>query len=189
MLDRQRRRFWGLAFASACALGLLLRLSLAPAGRPVDDKRGWLSGWFEPPAAPAVNYPLIDGQRLRQQDLLGKVVLIHFWATSCSVCVREMPALVALHERLAPRGYAMVAVAMAYDRPDFVLHFARTQVLPFSVALDLNGELARAFAPITGTPSSVLVSAQGQVIRRWEGEPASWGELEQFIESRLPPRS
>ena len=131
---------------------------------------------------------MIDGQRLSQANLRGKVVLVNFWATSCVICVREMPGLIRLHQQLAHRGFEIVAVAMAYDRPDFVLHFARTQALPFPVALDLQGELAQAYAPVAVTPTTILVGPDGEVIRRWVGEPASWPALESLIESNLSSR-
>lgn len=143
--------------------------------------------WPTTERAPEVTYALIDGQRLTQANLRGKVVLVNFWATSCVVCVREMPGLIRTHEKFAGRGFETVAVAMAYDRPDFVLYFARTQALPFPVALDLQGSLAQAFGPVAVTPTSVLIGPQGNVIRRWVGEPESWPALEALIESNLVP--
>ena len=145
---------------------------------------GWRF-WFHPERAPEVTYALIDGQRLSQSSLRGKVVLVNFWATSCVICVREMPALIQLHQQFSHRGFETVAVAMAYDRPDFVLHFARTQALPFPVALDLQGVLAQAYAPVVVTPTTILIGPEGEVIRRWVGEPASWPALESLIESNL----
>jgi peroxiredoxin len=147
---------------------------------------GWRF-WLPPERAPAVTYALIDGQRLSQASLRGKVVLVNFWATSCVICVREMPSLIRLHQQFAHRGFETVAVAMAYDRPDFVLHFARTQALPFPVALDLQGTLAQAYAPVVVTPTTILIGPEGEVIRRWVGEPASWPALESLIESNLTP--
>jgi peroxiredoxin len=150
----------------------------------------WMSWrfWRTPERAPEVTYALIDGQRLSQASLRGKVVLVNFWATSCVICVREMPGLIRLHQQFAQRGFETVAVAMAYDRPDFVLHFARTQALPFPVALDLQGDLAQAYAPVVVTPTTILINPDGEVIRRWVGEPASWPALESLIESNLASR-
>ena len=162
--------------AHAVVLSLVLLASLS--------FLGWRF-WLTPERAPAVTYALIDGQRLSQESLRGKVVLVNFWATSCVICVREMPGLVRLHQQFSHRGFETVAVAMAYDRPDFVLHFARTQALPFPVALDLQGVLAQAYAPVVVTPTTILIGPEGEVIRRWVGEPASWSALESLIESNL----
>ena len=158
---------------------------LVLAGLPVVGLAGLGYQWSRPPAAPDVTYRLIDGARVRQQELLGKVVLVNFWASSCVNCIKEMPALVQTHERFAPRGYETMAVAMAYDRPDFVLHFASTRQLPFKVALDLQGEVAQAFGRVSVTPTSVLIGADGRIVQRWVGEPESWTTLHNLIESKL----
>ncbi|UCE31778.1 MAG: TlpA family protein disulfide reductase [Burkholderiales bacterium] len=145
------------------------------------------AGWrmLEPDAAPQVTYKLIDGRRIAQQQLRGKVVLVNFWATSCVTCVREMPALAETHRRFSARGFETVAVAMAYDRPDHVLHFARTRALPFAVALDLQGETAAAFGDVAVTPTSFLIDRDGRIIEQWVGAP-DFDALHALIERRLP---
>ena len=42
--------------------------------------------------------------------LAGKVVLVNFWATYCVPCRKEMPALVSLHNKLAPKGFQLVTI-------------------------------------------------------------------------------
>ncbi len=44
-------------------------------------------------AAPALTFAAMDGQKIRLYDLRGKIVLINFWATSCGICLKEMPDL------------------------------------------------------------------------------------------------
>lgn len=48
--------------------------------------------------------------------LKGKVVLVNFWATYCVPCRKEMPALVALHNRLAAKGLQLVTISA--DEPE-----------------------------------------------------------------------
>ncbi|MGA0927604.1 MAG: TlpA disulfide reductase family protein, partial [Burkholderiaceae bacterium] len=75
----------------------------------------------------------------------GQVVLVNFWATSCTSCVAEMPELIETHQRYKDKGYETVAVAMSYDPATYVLNFANTRNLPFKVALDQNDTLAKAW--------------------------------------------
>jgi peroxiredoxin len=135
-------------------------------------------------AAPAVTYTLLDGRSASSASWPGKVMLVNFWATSCAVCVREMPQLAALHQRLAARGYDTLAVAMAYDPPAHVANFVATRSLPFGVAIDNTGVIARAFGDVRETPTSVLVDKQGRIVRRYVGAP-DFDALRALVEQLL----
>jgi peroxiredoxin len=112
------------------------------------------------------------------------VTLVNFWATTCVTCVKEMPALVATHQKFAPRGYETVAVAMSYDPPAWVLNFAQSRQLPFKVALDNTGEIAKAWGDVKLTPTTYLVDKRGQIVKRYVGEP-EMAALHSLIEKLL----
>jgi hypothetical protein len=59
--------------------------------------------------------------------------------------MEEMPQLAATQRRYARRGLRMFAVAMPYDRPDRVVDYSRRNPLPFPIALDVRGNIAREF--------------------------------------------
>lgn len=143
-----------------------------------------LSGCAAREAAPESSFLLLDGSRTSTADLRGKVTLVNFWATTCVTCVKEMPALVATHQKFAPRGYETVAVAMAYDPPAWVLNFAQTRQLPFKVALDNTGAIAQAWGDVKLTPTTYLVDKQGRIVKRYVGEP-EMGALHQLIDELL----
>lgn len=121
--------------------------------------------------APASKYLLLDGSQLSSDALRGTVLLVNFWATSCVSCVKEMPDLVATHERFASRGFDTIAVAMSYDPPSYVLNFAKSRALPFKVALDHTGEVARAWGDVQLTPTTFVVDRRGNIVKRYVGEP------------------
>lgn len=138
----------------------------------------------EPVAASEVVFTTIQGQRISLAELRGKVVLVDFWATSCAVCLNEMPEIAGIHRRLSARGLVTIAVAMPYDRPDFVLHYAARNALPFAVALDPQGRVTQALGPVRGTPTLILIDRAGRVVRRIEGE-SDLAALERLIEREL----
>ncbi|MEQ1659939.1 MAG: TlpA disulfide reductase family protein, partial [Hylemonella sp.] len=73
---------------------------------------GWLllrTPGFGP--APDSTFVLLDGSRQSTADFRGRVVLVNFWATSCTACVAEMPKLMATYDKYRERGYDTVAVA------------------------------------------------------------------------------
>lgn len=134
--------------------------------------------------APDVALTSIDGTTTRLGDLRGNVVLVNFWATTCVTCVNEMPMLAATYRKFAARGYRTFAVAMPYDRPDWVLDFQSKRRLPFDIVLDTQGELARAFDDTRVTPTTFLIDREGRVVKRYIGAP-DVGELERRIERLL----
>lgn len=141
-------------------------------------------GLFDPRPVPSVAMTTIGGEQLRLDELHGSVVLVNFWATTCAVCIREMPRLADLFEKYRSRGYRTVAVAMPYDPPDRVLDYLKRHPLPFDVALDVDGAVFRAFGDVPGTPTSFLVDARGNIIRKYLGEP-DFTDLEARIQSAL----
>ena len=123
------------------------------------------------PVAPDVRYTTLDGQSARLGTLKGKVVLVNFWATTCTSCVAEMPKLVETHRKFAPRGYETVAIAMNYDPPEYVRNFAARSGLPFTVALDTTGEAAKGFEEVRLTPTTFVIDRQGHIVQKFLGEP------------------
>ncbi|MFY8126637.1 MAG: TlpA family protein disulfide reductase [Hydrogenophaga sp.] len=130
-----------------------------------------LTGCLGQNSAPDAEYLLIDGTRLPSQALNGKVTLVNFWATTCISCVKEMPALVETHQKFKDRGFETVAVAMSYDPPAWVLNFAQSRQLPFKVALDHTGDIAKVWGDIKLTPTTFIVDRQGSIVKRYVGEP------------------
>lgn len=126
--------------------------------------------WSQP-AAPDSAYTRLDGTHSRIGELKGKVVLVNFWATSCVTCVKEMPQIVATHEKFKAQGFETLAVAMSYDPPAYVANFASSRKLPFTVVIDNTGEIARQFDDVKATPTTVLINKRGEIVKRYVGEP------------------
>jgi peroxiredoxin len=133
---------------------------------------------------PAVGFTLLDGTQSSTVALRGQVVLMNFWATTCAVCVRKMPQFVELHQRYRERGLATVAVAMPWDPPASVAHFAETRRLPFAVVIDNQGLVTRAFGDVKATPTSFLIDRRGKVARRYVGEH-DFADVQRKVEQLL----
>jgi thiol-disulfide isomerase/thioredoxin len=127
-------------------------------------------------AAPQSSFVMLDGSKTDTSQLKGKVTLVNFWATSCTTCVAEMPKLISTYEKYRPKGFDTIAVAMSYDPPSYVVNFAKTRKLPFSVAIDNTGEVAKAWGDV--------VNKRGEIVKRYIGEP-DLAELHQLIERLL----
>jgi peroxiredoxin len=136
------------------------------------------------PVAPDVRFVTLSGQSLATSDLRGKVVLVNFWATSCVACVEEMPRMIEAWRKFSPRGYEMIAVAMSYDHPNLVADFAQSRALPFKVALDADGAVARGFGNVNATPTTFVLDRRGRILKRYLGEP-DWAEFHALVERAL----
>lgn len=134
----------------------------------------------------APNFSLIslDGEKITSQSLRGKVVLVNFWATSCSTCIHEMPKMVETYNKFKKQGFELVAVAMSYDAPNYVIDYTQTRKLPFKVTYDVSGQLARSFGGVEGTPTTFVIDKNGTIIRRYQGEP-TFQELQQLLSNVL----
>ena len=145
---------------------------------------GVYAGWNRPITPADVNFIGVHGDQFAMSSLKGKVVLVNFWATSCSVCVSEMPKMVQTFEKYREQGLETVAVAMSYDPPDRVFAYAQQNKLPFRVTLDIFGKAMQAFGGVRGTPTTFLVDRSGKIVQRFEGEP-DFGKLGVLIEREL----
>jgi peroxiredoxin len=134
--------------------------------------------------APESTFVLLDGSRQTTADLRGKVTLVNFWATSCTTCVAEMPEIIATHNKYHAKGFDTLAVAMSYDPPSYVVNFAESRKLPFKVALDNTGAVAKAWGDVRLTPSTFIVNKRGEIVKSYVGAP-NFSELHQLIEKLL----
>lgn len=149
---------------------------------------GGVAGCSGRDPAPSFGYTLLDGAKGHTDALRGKVVLVNFWATSCVSCVKEMPQIVATHQRFKARGFETLAVAMSYDPPAYVANFAQTRQLPFGVVIDNTGAIARAFGGVRATPTTLLIDRSHFEVWRHEGEP-NFGALQERIGQLLEARA
>ena len=134
--------------------------------------------------APAVVFTTLKGERISTAELKGRVVLVNFWATDCPVCVKEMPDMVSTYTKYRDRGLELVAVAMRYDPPNYVIHYTEKTALPFKVALDPMGQVAKAFGDVRLTPTTFVIDREGRIVSRILGQP-DFAELERLIEKKL----
>lgn len=134
--------------------------------------------------APDSSFLLLNGQRATLADYQGKVLLVNFWATTCASCVQEMPELVRTHQQFKDRGFEMVAVAMSYDPPNWVANFAHSRRLPFAVALDHDGALAKSWGDVSLTPTTFVVDKHGRIVKQYLGAP-DFAALHRLIDELL----
>jgi thiol-disulfide isomerase/thioredoxin len=124
---------------------------------------------------PAPDIAVADGQgRLRMLDSFrGHYLLVNLWATWCSPCVRELPALAALKTALKGQGLAIVAVNVGHADPKTIRAFLTAHGAEgLGVWRDPAHAFIRSFDAY-GLPTSILIDPAGREIARVIGT-ASW---------------
>ena len=95
-------------------------------------------------------------------DFLGQPVWLNFWGSWCQPCRVEMPAMQAAHERLAPRGLVIFAVAL--DEPlEASLDYATRVGATYLVAGDPGRKGSGAGYAISNFPTHILIDRGGIV--------------------------
>ena len=118
----------------------------------------------KPVPAPDVSFKTITNKTIQLKDLQGKVVLITFWASNCPSCLKEIPDFKRLYQDYHQSGLEIIAIAMYYDRPNYVVDTSKAYEIPYDIVLDLDMNLATAFGDVSLTPTTFLLNPKGEII-------------------------
>jgi thiol-disulfide isomerase/thioredoxin len=92
----------------------------------------------------------------------GKVVLVDFWATWCGPCIREMPHVRELHEKLGKQGFVVLGVNL--DRkPEALAEFLKENKLPWSNLVDEGAQQAATKYGVRAIPTMMVINQQGKI--------------------------
>lgn len=134
--------------------------------------------------APDTTFKFINGESTTLGNLRGKPVLVVFWATTCKICIKEIPDLIELHHKFGGKGLQIIAVAMPYDHPAAVVKLAKKMKLPYKVALDVDSKVLNAFIDVRVTPTIFLIANEGHILMRAIGK-LKLRKLKQLIDNQL----
>jgi thiol-disulfide isomerase/thioredoxin len=125
--------------------------------------------------APALQLSDMDGRVTDLADLRGGWVLVHFWASWCGPCRREMPTLDGLRAEIAPEALRIVLVNTA-ETDEEVFAFLAIAAPGLDTLMDRDGSATQRWQP-RGLPSTFLVDPQGKLRflalggRSWDQPP------------------
>jgi thiol-disulfide isomerase/thioredoxin len=144
------------------------------------------------PDEPAVTFKNLQGEDVSLASLKGKVVLVNFWATWCEPCRVEIPWMIGFQQKYAEKGFTIVGVAMDEEGKSVVEPYVqKTQfdvdghsaTMNYPIVLG-NDELAEKFGGLIGLPTTVLISRDGKIQKRYIGL-ADQGDLDKEIKGLL----
>lgn len=140
--------------------------------------------------APGFQLPELNGERVSLESYRGQVVLIHFWATFCIPCLKELPDLETLWRQYNRQGVVVLGIAADRGSQDVVQDFSSRAGVTFPVLLDPDGEVRNRYE-VTALPMTYLVGRDGRIsgrafgTREWTG-PQGREFIEALLDAALP---
>lgn len=105
----------------------------------------------------------------------GKTILLVFWATWCSSCVKEMPDLDLLQKDFRKLPFEVIAVSQDFQGVNILKDFFKVHELRYlKIYHDYQNDLFKAFSVI-GLPTSYLIDSNGRIIKSFAGV-VNWHE-------------
>ncbi|VAW49232.1 hypothetical protein MNBD_GAMMA04-502 [hydrothermal vent metagenome] len=92
-----------------------------------------------------------------------KPVLVTFWATSCTRCIKDMAELAKMKHALGDR-FELLAISMQGDLSEHVTQFIKRHHYPFLFIMDHEGTLAKAFDNTLIPPTHFLIAPNGDIV-------------------------
>ena len=170
---------WGriLAWGGLLALMLLVGLGLMKAQRPIVEV-----------GAPAPDFVMttFDDQKIDSHNLLGKVVVLNFWASWCKPCEQEAADLETAWAYYQPRG-DVVFLGLAWtDTPTESAKYLNKFDISYPNGPDLGTRISQAFNRKMGVPETYIIDQEGVLHHVRIGPFMSLQQITAIIDPLLP---
>ncbi|WP_159501712.1 TlpA disulfide reductase family protein [Microbacterium sp. 18062] len=132
------------------------------------------------------------GETITSEDVAGDVVVVNFWYAACGPCIVEAPRLEEAYQAVADEAVTFLGLN-TYDQAATALAFARDNGVsyPSMLAVD-DRELKLAFVdatPLSATPTTLVLDAEGRVAARIVGELSAPSILTTLVRDALAETS
>lgn len=146
----------------------------SPTVNPTADNTTRPSG----PKAPDFTVTMLDGSTVRLKDFAGKPVVLHFWATWCPPCRRELPIFDKMYQTYGPKGIQFLPIAVNNQREEVAKHLKQGH-FHFTSALDPRATVYRRYQARFAVPTTVLVDRAGNIAEKQVGAASErkWTEM------------
>lgn len=114
--------------------------------------------------APKIDFKLLDGQIINNENIKGKVVVFQFTASWCSVCIKEMPHLEKeVWQRFKEDNFLLIGVDLMEDL-DVVKEFILNTEVTYPFTIDSDGSFFESFTlPKAGVTRNIVLDQEGKI--------------------------
>ena len=112
----------------------------------------------------------LTGDTVSLASFRGRPVLLNLWATWCPPCREEMPSLQRVHRDYAGRGLRVIGVSLDNGQSRAAIRrFLEQYRITFTILHDPHDDATTVFRTF-GLPETLLIAADGRLVRRWRGK-------------------
>ena len=114
--------------------------------------------------APKINLELLNGKLVTNESLIGKVVVIQFTASWCSVCIKEMPHLEKeVWQRFKDNDFILIGVDLK-ENLEVVKNFINETEVTYPFTIDKDGSFFESFTlPKAGVTRNIVIDKSGKI--------------------------
>jgi|Deesub1362B_J571_1020462.scaffolds.fasta_scaffold00011_120 thiol-disulfide isomerase/thioredoxin len=162
-------KYRGVILFTLLVVGLFLIL-LSQKGRVLQAPK--VAEGLEVPSFKVVDK---NGVEYTKENLRGKTVFLHFWASWCKECRNEMPEIVKLYERKkSDPDFVFLGVIYRED-PIKARKYLQENGYDLPIFVDPDENTAKAFG-VTGVPETYIIGPDGVLEKKVIG-PLRWGDF------------
>lgn len=115
----------------------------------------------------------LGGNKVSLADFKGRPVLLTFWATWCTACQDELPAMQRIRDRYQSTGFTVLAVNYKETNDARMGQYLAGLHVNLEAVVDPEGTIATAYGVNIGLPVSVLLDRKTTVTEMFVGVPPS----------------
>ncbi|HZM12674.1 MAG TPA: TlpA disulfide reductase family protein [Bacteroidales bacterium] len=146
---------------------LIVAATLTALAACSQDQKVYENGYIVKPGDIAPDFTIKEagGMTYRLSDLRGKVVMLQFTASWCSVCRKEMP-FIESEIWLPGKEKGLVVIGIDRDEPGkTVLKFMDDMKITYPLALDPGADIFGRFAmKESGVTRNIIIDRNGKII-------------------------
>lgn len=133
---------------------------------------------------PNFSYNSIDGKAYTLEDFAGKYIFIDMWATWCGPCVREIPYVKELEEKMHGKNIEFVSISVDKDAAAWSSFVKKNDMT--GVQLHNGGSrVLSTFFDVAFIPRFILVGPDGKVVNPQLDKPSTGSKLVDYL-NELP---
>ena len=118
-------------------------------------------------SGPAIDFEAVDinGKNIKLKEFKGKIVLLDFWATWCSPCVKEIPNLKKIYSKYKDEDFEIISIALERKPKEHALKFVADKKMNWVHIIDKDKgrEIATDYK-IRYIPTMYIINKKGEII-------------------------